>query len=47
LGLNIAKSLVDMMGGRIWVESSVNEGSTFYLALPVPKEQEPTTPPAS
>ena len=33
LGLNIAKSLVDMMGGRIWVESSVNESSTFYVAL--------------
>jgi two-component system sensor histidine kinase VicK len=37
LGLHIAKSLVDIMQGRIWVESRENEGSTFYVALPVPK----------
>ncbi len=47
LGLHMAKSLVDIMQGRIWVESRENEGSTFYVALPVPKGQEPATPPAS
>ncbi len=34
LGLYIAKSLVEMMSGRIWVESKVNEGSAFYVSLP-------------
>lgn len=36
LGLYIAKSIVDQHDGRIWVESKVNEGSTFYVALPLP-----------
>jgi PAS domain S-box-containing protein len=36
LGLNITKSLVDMHGGEIWVESEVNKGSTFSFTLPLP-----------
>ena len=35
LGLYICSELVSRMGGRIWVESSDNEGSTFLLELPV------------
>ncbi|HET9569868.1 MAG TPA: histidine kinase dimerization/phospho-acceptor domain-containing protein [Bacteroidales bacterium] len=34
LGLAISKSFVEMLGGKIWVESMVDEGSTFYFALP-------------
>ena len=35
LGLAISRSLVEMMGGRIWVKSEVGHGSTFSFALPL------------
>jgi signal transduction histidine kinase/CheY-like chemotaxis protein len=33
LGLSISRSLVEMLNGRIWVESEINKGSTFYFEL--------------
>ena len=33
LGLTISKSLVEMKGGKMWVESSEGKGSTFYFTI--------------
>jgi two-component system, NarL family, sensor histidine kinase BarA len=33
--LALARRLVELHGGRIWVESNVGEGSTFVFALPL------------
>src|ERR1035437_898995 len=34
LGLSIAKSYIEMLGGEIWVESQEGKGSTFYFTIP-------------
>jgi signal transduction histidine kinase len=35
LGLSIARHIIEMHGGRIWVESSVGKGATFFFTVPV------------
>jgi signal transduction histidine kinase len=40
LGLSIARRIIEMHGGRIWVESTIGQGATFFVTVPVMVEQQ-------
>lgn len=44
LGLTISKNLVELLGGKIWLDSFPNEGSTFWFTLPLKKMQSGSAP---
>ncbi len=39
LGLSISKAFVNLLGGKIWVESEENKGSTFLFTIPYDKKE--------
>jgi signal transduction histidine kinase len=41
LGLYLSRALIEQHGGRIWFESIEGQGSTFFIALPLPSEAAP------
>jgi signal transduction histidine kinase len=38
--LSIARRIVELHGGKIWVESAVGQGATFFVTIPVLVEQQ-------
>ena len=38
LGLPICRSIIEKHGGKIWAESVLGEGSTFFFTLPIPSK---------
>ena len=40
LGLSICEAIIELLGGQIWVESTLGKGTTFYFRIPYRKPKE-------
>jgi signal transduction histidine kinase len=47
IGLDIARTIIEMHGGRIWAESAEGEGNTFFFTLPPGRRKEDKEPAAA
>ncbi|MCB0658380.1 MAG: response regulator [Saprospiraceae bacterium] len=45
LGLPICKEIIEHHGGRLWLESALGKGSTFFFSMPVTEEAKSSIPP--
>jgi|GEM_PF-868085 len=39
IGLTIAKQFIELMGGKIWYETEIDKGSTFFISIPFNNDQ--------
>ena len=44
LGLSISKAFVELLGGKIWLESEYEKGSTFFFTIPYQRVNQPCKP---
>jgi len=47
LGLAIVKNIAENFNGRVWYDTVVDEGTTFYIEIPVQEGEEPLTGPVN
>ncbi|MFA5586710.1 MAG: PAS domain S-box protein [Saccharofermentanales bacterium] len=40
LGLTITKAIVELLGGEIWLDSTLNKGTNFYFSIPIGNNEE-------
>ena len=40
IGLSFSKSMATMLGGKVWFNSVLGQGSTFFLSIPLPEENQ-------